>query len=266
MTKRTSKLQSQKHRMLGLDPLWEVRPGGPLDGGQEAMRKTSASSQRMQAPATGELDLEAAEFASKPDTPDRAERIARMNWATLQATVARCCACPLHKTRTQAVFGVGDSRAEWLFVGEAPGAEEDKRGEPFVGRAGKLLDAMLAAMDLRRGENVYIANVLKSRPPNNRDPLGIEVQQCEPYLKRQIALIQPRIIVALGRFAMQSLLHTHTPITQLRGKAHSYEGVPLVVTYHPAYLLRSPLEKRKALADLRMAQQLFAGISRPGRE
>ena len=202
--------------------------------------------------------MEVADVASKPDTPDRAKLIADMDWATLEATVARCVACPLWETRTQTVFGVGDRQAAWMFVGEAPGAEEDKRGEPFVGRAGKLLDAMLAAMGLHRGEDVFISNVLKSRPPNNRDPLGLEVQQCEPYLKRQIALIQPKVIVALGRFAVQSLLHAHTPLSELRGKPHTYEGIPLVVTYHPAYLLRSPLEKRKTLDDLRLAQRVMA--------
>lgn len=202
--------------------------------------------------------MDVADAASKPDTPNRAELIARMDWATLEATVAQCVACPLWETRTQTVFGVGDRQAAWMFVGEAPGAEEDKRGEPFVGRAGKLLDAMLAAMGLHRGENVFISNVLKSRPPNNRDPLGPEVQQCEPYLKRQIALIQPKVIVALGRFAVQSLLHAHTPLSELRGRPHAYEGIPLIVTYHPAYLLRSPLEKRKTLEDLRLAQRVMA--------
>ncbi|MEW6613184.1 MAG: uracil-DNA glycosylase [Pseudomonadota bacterium] len=268
MTRKTHdpKRRADYLKALELDPLWTVNPEGPL---AEWERQSKAADPQAGAPAPakpaaapGAVDLAAAEAASKPDAPDRAGMIARMNWETLEATVARCCACPLYQTRTQTVFGVGDRHAEWLFVGEAPGAEEDKRGEPFVGRAGKLLDAMLQAVDLKRGDNVYIANVLKSRPPNNRDPLGYEVQQCEPYLKRQVALIKPRIIVALGRFAVQSLLHATTSLGQLRGRPHTYEGIPLIVTYHPAYLLRSPLDKRKALEDLRLAQRVFAGLKK----
>lgn len=177
-------------------------------------------------------------------------------WTALEAAVRVCTKCPLHEGRTQTVFGVGDRHAKWLFIGEAPGAEEDRQGEPFVGRAGKLLNAMLFAIGLKR-EEVFIANVLKCRPPGNRDPQPNEVEQCEPYLKRQIELLQPKLIVALGRHAAHSLLRTEQPLNRLRGQKFSYQGIPLIVTYHPAYLLRSPLEKRKAWDDLMHARRLM---------
>jgi len=188
---------------------------------------------------------------------------ASLDWDGLAAAVAACTRCPLHQTRTQGVLGVGDRNADWLVVGEAPGAEEDRLGEPFVGQAGKLLDAMLAAIGQARGCNVYIANVLKSRPPGNRDPSPDEVAACVPYLERQIDLIKPKIILALGRFAAQSLLLTDTPIGRLRGRVHEYRGVPLVVTYHPAYLLRNPADKAKVWEDLVLARKTLAGVS-PG--
>lgn len=189
----------------------------------------------------------------------REERIAKMDWEALVAEVARCTACPLYKTRTRAVFGVGDRHAQWMLIGEAPGAEEDRQGEPFVGRAGQLLNAMLHAIGLRR-EQVFIANILKSRPPNNRDPRPEEVAACAPYLKRQVALVQPRLILALGRVAAQNLLNTDTRLGAMRGKVYRYSAdqVPVVVTYHPAYLLRSPKEKRKAWEDLRFALKVAA--------
>lgn len=179
------------------------------------------------------------------------DRISRLDWETLQQVVSVCTRCELSRTRRQTVFGVGNREAEWMFVGEAPGSEEDRKGEPFVGRAGKLLDAMLAAVGRKR-EDVFIANVLKCRPPNNRDPHGEEVQQCGAYLLRQIELVQPRLLIALGRFAAQSLLNTTRPIGKLRGEVfqHAATQTPLVVTYHPAYLLRNPLDKRKAWQDL----------------
>lgn len=179
--------------------------------------------------------------------------VATMDWETLAARVACCTRCPeLVANRTQTVFGVGNRAAELMVIGEAPGQEEDRQGEPFVGRAGQLLNEMLRAMGFAR-EQVYIANVLKSRPPNNRDPKPEEAAHCEPYLKRQIALIKPRIILSVGRISAQNLLKTETPIGKLRGKVHRYQDIPLVVTYHPAYLLRSPLEKRKAWDDLKLA-------------
>ncbi|MCC6210294.1 MAG: uracil-DNA glycosylase [Burkholderiales bacterium] len=179
--------------------------------------------------------------------------IARMDWARLKAKVAGCTDCKLRAGCRQTVFGVGDEQAEWLLVGEAPGAEEDRLGEPFVGQAGKLLDSMLAAVSLARGDKVYIANVLKCRPPGNRNPEPEEVAKCLPHLLRQIGLIQPRLILAMGRFAAQALLGTDASIASLRGRVHRYAGVPLVVTYHPAYLLRNLADKAKAWEDLRFA-------------
>ncbi|HET7198426.1 MAG TPA: uracil-DNA glycosylase [Burkholderiales bacterium] len=181
-------------------------------------------------------------------------------WIELKAAVPACTACGLHKARTQTVFGVGDEDADWLLIGEAPGAEEDRLGEPFVGQAGKLLDNMLAAIGLKRGDNVYIANVLKCRPPGNRNPEPEEVARCSPHLVRQIELIRPKLIVAMGRFAAQTLLGTDASIASLRGRVHAYAGVPLVVTYHPAYLLRNLPDKAKAWADLVFAKKTMAGL------
>lgn len=186
----------------------------------------------------------------------RAAGIASLDWPALEAQVSGCTACKLCSTRTQTVFGVGDPQADWMLVGEAPGENEDKQGEPFVGQAGKLLDNMLGSLGLARGNRVFIANVLKCRPPGNRNPEPEEVVQCEPFLKRQIALIRPRLIVVLGRFAAQSLLRTTTPISKLRGTVHSYEGIPVVVTYHPAYLLRTPADKARAWDDLCLAREV----------
>jgi uracil-DNA glycosylase family 4 len=176
-------------------------------------------------------------------------------WEQLADAVAHCTACKLHSSRTQGVLGVGDHNADWLIVGEAPGADEDRLGEPFVGQAGKLLDAMLASIGLKRGENVYITNVLKSRPPANRNPEPDEVVACRPYLLAQIELIQPKLILALGRFAAQSLLDTDEAIARLRGRVHRFQNMPLVVTYHPAYLLRNLPDKARAWEDLCLARR-----------
>jgi len=174
----------------------------------------------------------------------------------LRAEVAGCTACPLHAGRTQTVFGVGDPQASVMFVGEAPGAEEDRQGEPFVGRAGKLLDAMLAAIGLdRRAGGVFIANVLKCRPPNNRDPEPAEVAQCEGYLRRQIELVAPDVLVALGRVAAQELTRSQQPLAKLRGGEHRFHETPLLITYHPAYLLRNPADKAKAWEDLKAVRR-----------
>ena len=181
-------------------------------------------------------------------------------WVELKKAVPACTACGLHKGRTQTVFGVGDEKADWLLVGEAPGAEEDRLGEPFVGQAGRLLDNMLAAIGLSRGENVYIANVLKCRPPGNRNPEPEEVAKCSPHLLKQIELIEPKLILAMGRFAAQTLLGTDATIASLRGRAHRYAGVPLIVTYHPAYLLRTLPDKSKAWADLVFARKTMASL------
>jgi uracil-DNA glycosylase family 4 len=216
-------------KALGLWPVWRLRPidqAGPASLG---------------------------EAAGSPDDLNR-----------LRAEVTACQRCELHASRTQGVFGVGDPAADWLIVGEAPGADEDRLGEPFVGQAGKLLDAMLAAIGLRRGEDVYIANVLKSRPPGNRDPKPEEVQACLPYLLRQIDLIQPKLILAMGRFAAQSLLVTENSIARMRGSVHEYHGVPMIVTYHPAYLLRNPADKAKSWEDLCLARQTMVRLKDPG--
>ncbi|HMM75503.1 MAG TPA: uracil-DNA glycosylase [Gammaproteobacteria bacterium] len=185
------------------------------------------------------------------------------DWDSLAAAVAACQRCELHKGRTQTVFGVGARDARWMVIGEAPGQEEDRRGEPFVGRAGQLLNSMLAALGFRR-EQVYIANILKCRPPNNRDPRPEEVACCEGYLQRQIALVNPAVILCVGRIAAQNLLKTQTPIAKLRGQRHVYgpRQTPVIVTYHPAYLLRSPAEKRRAWQDLLFAQRVYAEATR----
>ncbi len=180
-----------------------------------------------------------------------------MDWATLRETVAACTRCRLHEGRTQTVFGVGNPGADWMIIGEAPGAEEDRRGEPFVGRAGKLLDEMLRAVGQDR-DAVFIANILKCRPPNNRDPKPDESNECRGYLERQIELVRPRIILAVGRIAAQLLLDTDSPVGRLRGRRHQLGNTPLVVTYHPAYLLRSPAQKRKAWDDLCLARRVVA--------
>jgi DNA polymerase len=175
--------------------------------------------------------------------------------------VAACRDCRLCEQRKQAVLGVGDIEADWLFVGEGPGAEEDEKGEPFVGQAGKLLDAMLAAIDLQRGRKVYIGNVVKCRPPGNRTPETEETAACFPYLQRQIDLIRPKLIVALGKPAAETLLNTEVKVGASRGRLFDYRGIPLIVTYHPAYLLRSLPEKAKAWEDLCFARRTMQGLS-----
>lgn len=187
--------------------------------------------------------------------------IAQADWQTLQAVVSVCERCALHTSRTQTVFGVGNRSADWMIIGEAPGAEEDRRGEPFVGKAGQLLNEMLRAVGLAR-EDVYIANILKCRPPGNRNPQAEEAAACADYLRRQVEMIAPRLILAVGAIAAQNLLQVDQPVGRLRGTVHEYgvSGVPVVVTYHPAYLLRSPGQKRKAWADLCLARSV-AGVS-----
>jgi uracil-DNA glycosylase len=197
--------------------------------------------------------------APQESLPCEAPREAAYDWPQLRERVAACTRCGLSATRTQTVFGVGNLQAEWLVVGEAPGAEEDRQGEPFVGRAGQLLNSMLRAIGLAR-EQVYIANVLKCRPPQNRDPVAAETVECLPFLDRQIALLKPKIMLVVGRIAAQNLLRTDAKLGSLRQQVHIFGAtrVPLVVTYHPAYLLRSPAEKRKAWEDLKFAREVFA--------
>jgi uracil-DNA glycosylase len=191
--------------------------------------------------------------------------VAGLGWPALREAVAACRACGLCEGRTQTVFGSGHLQAHWMVVGEAPGEQEDLQGEPFVGASGQLLDAMLRALALSRAEDgapaqrVYIANTLKCRPPRNRNPAPEEMRQCEPFLVRQIELLQPRIILAMGRFAVQALLRSSEPIGKLRGRVHTYQGVPLVVTYHPAYLLRSLPDKARAWEDLCLAASVAEG-------
>lgn len=211
----------------------------------------------------GVLSAPAAAPASRPVAIGIAAADSDGAWQQLTDEVTRCTRCDLHRTRTRPVLGVGDRHAQWLVVGEAPGAEEDRQGEPFVGRAGQLLDAMLRAIGLARGQNVYIANILKSRPPGNRDPAPAEVAACLPYLERQIELIRPRLILAVGRIAMQNLLGTDTSLGRMRGQVHAFGGLktPLIVTYHPAYLLRKPEDKRKAWEDLKFARGVFERLA-----
>jgi uracil-DNA glycosylase family 4 len=213
----------------------------------------------LRGPATAAFAPDAAPFVESAPVAAAAPREAAHDWTQLRERVAACTRCGLSATRTQTVFGVGNLQAQWLVVGEAPGAEEDRQGEPFVGRAGQLLNAMLRAIGLERDE-VYIANALKCRPPQNRDPVAAETLECLPYLDRQIVLLKPKIMLVVGRIAAQNLLRTDAKLGVLRQRVHRFgaSGVPLVVTYHPAYLLRSPAEKRKAWEDLKFAQEVFA--------
>ena len=194
----------------------------------------------------------------EPEVAPQKPQAEPLDWEALQAAVAGCTRCPLHASRTQTVFGVGDADADWMIIGEAPGAEEDRRGEPFVGRAGKLLDEMLRAVGHGR-DSVFIANVLKCRPPNNRDPKPDESSACRSHLERQIELVSPKIILAVGRIAAQLLLATDAPVGRMRGSVHRLGDTPLVVTYHPAYLLRSPSQKRKSWDDLCLARSVIRG-------
>lgn len=239
-------------REMGLAPIYLRRH--PPDEPTRNM-----ASERSMSPATRASDPAAtAEESSAPADDSRRRMIAAMGWDELSEAVANCRTCRLCEQRKQAVLGVGDRKPQWLFVGEGPGAEEDARGEPFVGQAGKLLDAMLAAIGLRRGEGVYIANAVKCRPPGNRTPDASETAACLPYLERQIDLLAPRIIVTLGRPAAQTLLNTEIKIAAARGREFAYRGIPLVVSYHPAYLLRNLPDKARAWEDLLFARQRLA--------
>jgi uracil-DNA glycosylase len=232
---------------LGLLPLWHIKS----DNLQDTAVPANFSSQE---------DQHNKRPASYIPNDVRHQQILQMDWDQLKAEVSHCTACTLSQARTQTVFGVGDEKADWLCIGEGPGAREDATGEPFVGPAGKLLDNMLSAVDLQRGNNVYIANIVKCRPPNNRNPGPNETKQCEPYLARQIELIKPKIILALGKVAAQNLLNSNDNISSLRGKLHQYFGIPLIVTYHPAYLLRSLPDKAKAWEDLCFAKDTMRSL------
>jgi DNA polymerase len=237
-----------------------ARVSAPGRAGQTADRAPAVG--RVVAPAPAAIPAEAAAAPSTLRAPATgvASPVAALDWPALREAVAGCRACGLCESRRQTVFGVGGARAHWMVIGEAPGEQEDREGEPFVGASGQLLDRMLAALGVSRdaedsepARQVYIANTLKCRPPGNRNPAADEMARCEPFLVRQIELLQPRIILAMGRFAVQALLRTTDPIGKLRGRVHSYQGVPLIVTYHPAYLLRNLPDKAKAWEDLCLA-------------
>jgi DNA polymerase len=236
-------------RELRLAPEWRLRRAAPAAPVDRTAESTGASPSSTASPPAQPAAAVAA------DRPSRLARIAALGWEDFAADVDACTACALCRTRNRSVPGVGDVRAQWLLIGEAPGAEEDARGEPFVGQAGKLLDNMLAALGMTRRENVYIANVLKCRPPGNRTPEPLEALACRPYIERQIALIRPGLILALGKSAASLLLGTDASIASLRGRVHRCQGVPLVVTYHPAYLLRSLQDKARAWEDLLLARR-----------
>ncbi len=229
-------------REMGLAPLWRLR--------DKPVAAETEPEQFLPPPAT----------TAVPAGDERVMRIAAMGWDELKAAVAGCRDCRLCEQRKQAVLGVGDVEADWLFVGEGPGAEEDEKGEPFVGQAGKLLDAMLAAIDLKRGRKVYIGNAVKCRPPGNRTPEAEETAACFPYLQRQIELIRPKLIVALGKPAAETLLNAEVKVGAARGRLFDYRGIPLIVTYHPAYLLRNLTDKAKAWEDLCFARRTMKGL------
>ncbi|MDK9726160.1 MAG: uracil-DNA glycosylase [Sterolibacteriaceae bacterium MAG5] len=243
-------------RELGLGPVWRLR-----DRPAETVAVPEAAPSSAVASPSPAVPVSVQVSAAADAGGDRAGVIATMGWDELRSAVADCRTCVLGATRKQAVLGVGDVQADWLFVGEGPGAEEDERGEPFVGQAGKLLDAMLAAIDLKRGENVYIANTVKCRPPGNRTPEAEETAACWPFLARQIALIRPKLIVALGRPAAQTLLQAEVKIGAARGQVFQHQGIPLIVTYHPAYLLRNLPDKAKAWEDLCFMRKTMAGLA-----
>jgi DNA polymerase len=212
-------------------------------------------------PASRPVSAPAASAASAAPAVSSAPRVIPADWTALETAVRECTACGLCRQRKQAVFGVGNEAAPWLFIGEGPGAEEDEQGEPFVGQAGKLLDNMLGALGLARGREVYIANVVKCRPPGNRTPTPEEAAACAPFLDAQIDHIKPKLIVALGKTAASRLLNTESSLSSLRGRMHAYRGTPLVVTYHPAYLLRTLPDKAKAWEDLLFARRHLAKVA-----
>lgn len=250
-----SALRRQYLKSLGIDA-WVVR-GRPAAEAPAAVAPTPVAA----APVQSVREAPPPRVVAKAEPP--ADLIVPQDWAGLRAMVRDCTRCKLCETRTQTVFGVGVESAPLMVVGEGPGADEDRQGEPFVGRAGKLLDEMLKAIGHSRADNVYIANVVKCRPPGNRDPEPDEVAACRPYLEQQIRLVRPKLIVGLGRIAAQRLLQTSEPLSRLRGPMYQYgpEKTPLFITYHPAYLLRSPREKTKSWADLKKVYRYLAGKS-----
>jgi len=247
---------------MGISPIWKLREAAQVVEPAELPAEEPAVAVPAVETRPAPLPVEKA-APQQPAPPPIATVVApnaavdTMNWPELTRAVAECRACPLCQQRKQAVLGVGDLNPDWLFIGEGPGADEDVQGEPFVGQAGKLLDNMLAALNIARGNKVYIGNAVKCRPPGNRTPEAAEMAACRPYLERQIALLKPKIIVLLGKAAVHSLLHDDKALGALRGKRFEYAGIPVVVTYHPAYLLRNLPEKAKAWEDLLFARRLL---------
>jgi len=258
-------LDEEALRELELWPLWQRRDSVPPRAAAPAV--SGVESQRLRQPAGGytmpakrDESAQARVSPAAPMATPNAVDVANAEWPALREIVAACTACGLCKQRRQAVFGVGSENGPWLFVGEGPGADEDAQGEPFVGQAGNLLDAMLGAIGLKRGRDAYIANVVKCRPPGNRTPTLAEATACAPFLDRQIDLIQPKLIVALGKTAALRLLGSEASLASLRGKRHEYRGYPVLVTYHPAYLLRNLPDKAKAWEDLLLARRTMAAV------
>lgn len=267
--------EAQLIEAMGLGPVWQARAGWFEDHPARLQAQSIATA----CPADEPVELAPAGVESITAPPAEPEEISslavqtssttsvaepqaapavELNWDTLQKAVTNCERCALCKTRSHTVFGRGKQTARWLLIGEAPGEQEDRLGEPFVGRAGHLLENMLAAAKLSSEQDVYIANVLKCRPPSNRNPATDEIAACQRYLQQQIQLIKPEIIVALGRFAAQTLLSSELSISRLRGKVHDYQGIPLIVSYHPAYLLRNPPDKARAWEDWQLAHQTIS--------
>jgi len=242
---------------MGIKPVWRLRQ--PVAAAAPAETMIDAPAPQSEVPI--EMLIELPQTMQPESNAPVVSATATLGWEELASTVASCRACGLCAARKQAVFGVGDRQADWMFVGEGPGAEEDQRGEPFVGQAGKLLDAMLEASGLKRGENVYIANSVKCRPPGNRTPEADEIAACRPYLERQIELVKPKLLIALGRPAAQTLLGREMSISSARGKLHRYGDIPVVVTYHPAYLLRNLPDKAKAWVDMCFAADTIADLN-----
>ena len=273
-------MNAQRERMLremGLGPIWKLRlPMSPRPAGSgvaasddmPVLRGGDSSGPDDETSAAPELPMPAASAPASPapaspapaGSDARTAAILRMDWPELREAVADCRACGLCDTRRNTVFGSGNPAAPWMIIGEAPGAEEDARGDPFVGQAGQLLDAMLGAIDMQRARDVFIANVLKCRPPGNRNPAPEEVARCLPHLLRQLDLVRPQLILLMGRFAAHAMLETDASIASLRGRVHRVATLPAIVTYHPAYLLRTPQDKAKSWQDLLLARTIWKGL------
>ncbi len=248
---------------MGITPIWVLRDtaseASPVVPEMAISEPVATASSTVEKP----IPVATKPMAATPQASASHALINAMDWPALTKQVAECRACPLCQQRKQAVFGVGDENPDWLFIGEGPGADEDAQGEPFVGQAGKLLDSMLASLDIARGDRVYIANAVKCRPPGNRTPESAEMAACWPYLERQIALLKPKIIVLLGKAAVHAVLHDDKSLASLRGQRFEHAGIPVVVTYHPAYLLRNLPDKAKAWEDLLFARRTLREQATP---